>query len=106
MPETDDTRVNFVAGLFQNTLRQFLEHTQPTQRLIVNVDCDLYSASLFVLGTLDRFFRPGTVIVFDDFYSMGEEFKAFFDYNRSFGREWDALGRMPHCVKAAIEIRS
>ena len=73
---------------------------------MVNVDCDLYSASLFVLGSLDRFFNPGTIIIFDDFYSMGEEFKAFYDSDRSFGRTWTALGKMPHCVKTAIEIVS
>jgi hypothetical protein len=105
-PPTDDQRIKFTPGLFQDTLRSFVEHMPPKQRLVVNVDCDLYSASLFVLGTLDRFFSPGSIIVFDDFYSMGEEFKAFYDYSRSFGRQWKALGRMPHCVKAAIEIRS
>ena len=74
--------------------------------MIINVDCDIYSATLFVLGTLDRFFRPGTVIIFDDFYSMNDEFKAFVDYDRSFGRSWEALGRLPHCIKTAIEIKS
>jgi hypothetical protein len=59
-----------------------------------------------VLTMLDRYFQPGTIIIFDDFYSMSHEFKAFVDYDRSFGRTWHALGRMPHCVKAAIEIRS
>ncbi len=103
-PKLDDPRTKFIKGLFQDTLRDFLNYTQPAHRLIVNVDCDLYSASLFVLGTLDRFFKPGTIIIFDDFYSMGEEFKAFYDYNRSFGRVWNAVGRMPHCVKTAIEI--
>lgn len=103
-PQIDDPRVKFISGWFQETLRPFLEISPPKQRLIVNVDCDLYSASLFVLGSLDRFFRPGSIIIFDDFYSMNEEFKAFADYDRSFGRAWKPLGKMPHCVKAAIQI--
>jgi hypothetical protein len=69
IPKIDDARVSFVKGLFQNTLRGFLTDFTPRSRLIVNVDCDLYSATLFVLGTLDRHFRPGTIIMFDDFYS-------------------------------------
>ncbi|MGL3213387.1 TylF/MycF/NovP-related O-methyltransferase [Bradyrhizobium sp. BR 1433] len=105
MPKIDDSRVSFVKGLFQDTLRPFLAKTEVTRRLVVNVDCDIYSATLFVLGTLDRLFRPGTIIVFDDFYSMNDEFKAFYDYDRSFGRTWSAIGRLPHCIKAAIEIR-
>lgn len=104
IPKIDDPRVSFVKGLFQDTLRDFLKTFEPRNRLVVNVDCDLYSATLFVLGTLDRYFKPGTIIIFDDFYSMNHETKAFIDYDRSFGRKWRALGKMPHCVKVAIEI--
>jgi len=105
-PVIADGRVSFVKGLFQETLRPFLASTKLQRRLVVNVDCDLYSATLFVLGTLDKHFEPGTIVVFDDFYSMNHEFKAFVDYERSFGRAWEAIGRLPHCIKAAIEIRS
>ena len=65
-----------------------LAKTALRHRLVVNVDCDIYSATLFVLGTLDKFFVPGSIIIFDDFYSMNDEFKAFVDYDRSFGRTW------------------
>jgi O-methyltransferase len=105
-PGIDDPRVSFVKGLFQHTLLKFLDETKFRNRLVINVDCDLYTATLYVLTMLDRYFQPGTIIIFDDFYSMSHEFKAFVDYDRSFGRTWHALGRMPHCVKAAIEIRS
>jgi hypothetical protein len=103
-PMIDDGRVSFVKGLFQDTLRDFLKRTPLSHRLVVNVDCDIYSATLFVMGTLDRYFAPGTIVVFDDFYSMSHEFRAFHDYDRSFGRTWRAIARMPHCIKAAIEI--
>jgi O-methyltransferase len=105
-PRIDDPRVSFVKGLFQKTLLGFLEQTKLRNRLVINVDCDLYSATLYVLTMLDRSFQPGTIIIFDDFYSMSHEFKAFMDYDRSYGRRWRALGRMPHCFKAAIEICS
>jgi O-methyltransferase len=105
-PIIDDPRVSFVKGLFQTTLRGFLLSTPLQRRLVVNVDCDIYSATLFVLGSLDKYFQPGTIIIFDDFYSMNDEFKAFADYDRSFGRTWHAVARMPHCIKAAIEILS
>lgn len=106
IPAIDDRRVSFVKGLFQDTLRDFLMTFEPRSQLVVNVDCDLYSATLFVLGTLDKYFKPGTIIIFDDFYSMNHETKAFIDYDKSFGRKWIALGRMPHCVKVAIQIVS
>ena len=106
IPNIDDARVSFVKGWFQDTLRSFLKETTLSNRLVVNVDCDLYSATLFVLGTLDKYFAPGTIIIFDDFYSMSHEFKAFYHYDISFGRTWKAIGRLPHCIKVAIEIES
>ena len=105
-PRIDDLRVSFVKGLFQKTLLGFLEQTKLSNRLVINVDCDLYSATLYVLTMLDRYFQPGTIIIFDDFYSMSHEFKAFIDYDRSYGRLWRPLGRMPYCFKTAIEIGS
>jgi hypothetical protein len=103
-PNIDDPRVSFVKGLFQETLRGFLKGFAPSSRLIIHVDCDLYSSTLFVLGTLDRYFQHGTIIIFDDFYSMNHETRAFMDYDRSFGRPWRAVARTPHCMKVAIEI--
>jgi O-methyltransferase len=94
IPKIDDARVSFVKGLFQNTLRSFLDDFSPRNRLVLNVDCDLYSATLFVLGTLDKHFESGTIIIFDDFYSMNHETKAFIDYDKSFGRTWRALGKL------------
>jgi O-methyltransferase len=106
IPTIDDKRVSFVKGLFQHTLRPYLASNDLKRRLVINVDCDIYSATLFVLGTLDHYFASGTIIIFDDFYSMNDEFAAFVDYDRSFGRSWNAIGKLPNCIKAAIEIRS
>ena len=63
----------------------------------------VFAAGAFAAHPLDKYFAPGTIIVFDDFYSMSHEFKAFHHYDISFGRKWKALGRMPHLIKAAIE---
>jgi hypothetical protein len=55
-PKIHDARVSFIKGWFQDTLRGFLNETSVSNRLVINVDCDLYSATLFVLGTLDKYF--------------------------------------------------
>lgn len=105
-PHITDDRVTFSKGLFQDTLYPFLETARLDRQLVINVDCDLYSSSLYVLTVMDRYFRPGTKIIFDDFYSLSHEFRAFVDYDRSFNRTWKAIGRMPHCTTVAIEIVS
>ncbi len=46
---TDDHRISFIKGLFQETLGVFLENYSPKGRLIVMIDSDLYSSALYVL---------------------------------------------------------
>lgn len=103
-PATLDPRISFVKGLFQDTLYGFLEGHTFDRQLVVNVDCDIYSASLFVLTVMDRVMHPGTKLILDDFYSLEHQFRAFVDYDRSFCREWKALGKTASCVTVAIEM--
>jgi O-methyltransferase len=56
IPDIGDARVSFIKGLFQDKLRPFMATADLDRRLVVNVDCDIFSATLFVLGTLDRYF--------------------------------------------------
>jgi hypothetical protein len=104
MPNIEDTRVRFVKGLFQKTLYPFLEHFVRGERLVVHVDCDLYSSTLFCLSALDRYLRAGDVIILDDFYSLEHEFAAFADYRRSFYRTLAPLASTPHCTVVAFKL--
>lgn len=58
----------------------------------MHIDCDLYSSALFSLTTLDRFLVPGSIVLFDEFRDLENEFAAFLDYTRAFYRSWEALG--------------
>jgi hypothetical protein len=102
VPPLDDTRGRFVVGWFQDTLYKFLRDFSFGQQLVVHVDCDLYSSTLFVLSSLDRHFSPGTVVVFDDFSSMNHEFAAWLDYRRSYSRTWKPLAITRGGQQAAV----
>lgn len=67
VPETADTRVEFVQGLFQCTLYDFFDRFIPQRRLVVHIDCDIYSGELFCLAVLDRIMVPSSLLVFDEF---------------------------------------
>lgn len=84
MPKIEDNRVNFIRGLFQDTLQNFLKRYERKNRIVIHIDADLYSSSLFVLVSMHHILRTNDIIIFDDFLDPIGEFRAFQDYCRTF----------------------
>lgn len=106
IPETADTRIQFVKGLFQESLPDFLRQFRPRSRIVMHCDADLYSSTLFCLTQIDAILSKGSVLMFDEFYSSSNEFQAFFDYTRAYRRDCrvlTAVGRNPY-VRIAMEM--
>ena len=78
LPEFDDSRVVLHQGWFNTTLTSFTlpEH----ERLVINLDADLYSSTKFVLDTLQEAIKPGTIIIFDEFCNRLHELQAFSEF--------------------------
>lgn len=78
LPEFDDSRVVLHQGWFATTLISFTlpEH----ERLVINLDADLYSSTKFVLETLQDAIKPGTIIIFDEFCDRLHELQAFSEF--------------------------
>lgn len=90
LPAFDDRRVVLHKGWFEETLPAFA--LPQRERLVVNMDADLYSSTKFVLGALRGETAPGTVIIFDEFCDRIHELKAFDEFLRETGMKFRALG--------------
>ncbi len=84
VPETDDRRCSFEVGLFQDTLPGFLKKLERRNRLVIHMDADLYSSTLFVLTSLAPILQKGDIILFDEFNIPLHEFRAFTDFIESY----------------------
>ena len=104
LPEIPDTRVRFVKGLFQETVFQFIDSTEIDNRLVVHLDADLYSSTLFVLTALHRLLAIGTVVMFDEFNVVNHEFRAWIDYTSAYNVEYNVLGFFDKDRGVAIRI--
>ena len=90
-PIVDDSRVSFIKGLFQDTLPGFLENYNSNKVLVINIDADLYSSTLYVLTSAHKIIKKGTIIIFDEFSSVLHEFRAFEDYCQAYSVKFEVL---------------
>lgn len=104
IPEINDPRVEFIKGLFQATLPNFLEGFTVHNRLVINCDADLYTSTLYVLANLNYLIVPETIVIFDEFSTM-EEFRAFRDFTESFKRDYKPVATAERFyLRTAIEF--
>ena len=105
MPEIDDQRVSFIKGLFQESLPGFLNNFESGNQLVIHNDSDLYSATLFVLTLMNDYLTRGTVIIFDEFYSVLDEFRALEDYSSAYMRTYEVIAATDKHTQVAIRLR-
>lgn len=90
LPKTDDTRVTFIKGWFQETREDLAETLRDRSNLLVHFDADLYSSTLFALAQIDNIGQD-FVAVFDEF--TGDELRALHDYLASHSRSVEFLAK-------------
>lgn len=111
IPEVEDARAQFEVGFFQTTLGPFLEASELASRasdrpLVVHLDADLYSSTLYVLTRLAPVLRAGDVLLFDEFAVPAHEFKAFTEFVHAYGIRYAVLGQANRFYQLAVQIES
>ena len=86
--------VTLVKGWFDKTLPEFLK-AHPGDVAFLHVDCDLYSSTRTIFTCLAPRIKPGTVIVFDEYFNYPGwregEFKAFQEFIEQAGLKFEYL---------------
>jgi hypothetical protein len=109
VPQIDDRRVEFVVGLFQDTIAPFLQRAPLRRRKIIHMDADLYSSTLYVLALLSPCLEPGDIVIFDEFGSIRmaqHEFRAFEDFTSAFQISTVRLGANELLETVALKVVS
>ena len=108
-PEIGDERITYIKGLFQDTLSGFLKDFQSSGRLVMHNDADLYTSTLYCLCECNDVMKPGTIVIFDEFTSVIQEFRAWEDYCDSYRRDYVVIaatkGDGNYFSQIAIEMK-
>ena len=99
-PEISDTRVKFIQGWFDQTLPLYV--MPPHEQLIINIDCDLYSSTKYVLDHFKTSMPIGTVLYFDEFGSWDHESRAFREFVDDTHMQFELLGESAAMWSAAF----
>jgi len=78
LPQIADPRVRFFKGWFSETLPGYV--APPHDRLVVNLDADLYSSTIEALQGIRALIVPGTYLYFDEFADRMNELRAFAEF--------------------------
>jgi hypothetical protein len=104
VPDINDPRCSFQVGLFQDTLPPFVAKTDLSGRVVINLDADMFTSTLFVLTTLAPHLKPGDLVFFDEFSCPLDEFRAFEEFVRSFRIKYTVIDAVYGYTRVCIRI--
>ena len=104
IPRIDDARVELFKGLFQETLPGFLDTVPLSGQLVLHMDADLFTSTLYVLARMHPHLAPGTVLIFDEFTGPLDEYRAWSDYVRSHIRTYEVLAQRHNYEQIVVRL--
>lgn len=104
LPEISDHRCTFEVGLFQDTLPEFIRRADLTRRIVINLDADMFTSTLFVLASLGPHLKSGDLLFFDEFSCPLDEFRAFEAFAKSFRVEYEVLDAVYGYTRVCVKV--
>lgn len=106
IPDIADARCRFEKGWFNQTLVPYLERHPGHERLVLHLDADLYSSTLYVMSTLAPLLRVGDVLIFDEFSDYIHEFRALVDFCSAYPITFEAIANHDDYTRVALRVRA
>jgi O-methyltransferase len=104
VPHFDDSRVRLHKGWFTDTVPPFLREFRPRPNLVLHLDADLYSSTIFALRQMRPYMQPGTILIFDEFFDREHELKALNEFLEDERIRVKCLAATRALTQAAFEI--
>jgi methyltransferase family protein len=108
-PPRVEPTVSLYPGLFNDTAPAFAA-LHPGPIALLHVDCDLYSSTVTVLEAVGSRLRPGSIVVFDEYFNypgwQQHEFKAWQEFVAASGVRYEYLGLVRNGQQVAVRITS
>ncbi len=105
-PNLNDDRVEFIKGWFQDSVYPFFRQHKVSHKAVYHLDADIFSATLYVLFHLQPFIKTGDILIFDEFSSFEDEYKALEIFKKCTGKpfEYKFLGAINNYRQVALEV--
>jgi hypothetical protein len=107
VPKLNDSRAEFIKGLFQETLIPFLQ-THPLvngNRKLIHLDADLFSSTLFSLATLFPYLKKNDILFFDEFNVPNHECYALKIFTEAFYVQTELIGAVNNYYQVALIVK-
>ena len=97
-----EKNVELIDGWVEDTIKKFFENNSK-KIAFIHLDLDTYKSTAHVLKSLKRYFQPGTIILFDEFYGFPNwekyEYKAFKEQIKEDEFKYIAFGTRQACIE-------
>jgi O-methyltransferase len=104
IPQIPDPRCQFVKGFFKDTVPGWVAGRELSRRTVVHLDADLYSSTLLALVYLLPKLKANDILIFDEFDSYINEYRALCDATQACPREYRVIGRTPKWAQASLML--
>jgi Methyltransferase domain len=100
--------VRLIAGFYEDTLAAFVAEQKGKTIAFMHIDCDIYSSTRTVLRETKPLLRPGTIILFDEYFNAPGwqdcEYKAFMEFVAETNTRFEYVGYVRHGAQVAVRL--